>query len=360
VSPLSAEGLRKLSALRQKDPQAWREICDLVFEVERREQKASYERSFISFIKAAFSQVDPAPLRLAWFQECIAEHLEAVCNGKLRYLVINAPPRCMKSLLVSVLYPAWVWCRGDIGPQSGPQVSFFACSYSAILAEELAVKMRRLVFGAWYQSMWPRVRPVLDQASRANFANTAGGARISSSVESGLLGRGGDIQLLDDLMTLKQAESELETRAVLAAFHEGLPTRVTNPNTASRVLVGERVSENDVTNAALETWGSECVHLMFPARYEVLRNCPQDKRTYEGELLWPEVWSEPEIRKLELGLSGLEKGQSALSSFAVSAQLQQAPIPRGGQTIPSDSTSTAGRPWWSRLTPPTRMTKARR
>ena len=173
---------------------------------------------------------------------------------------------------------------------------------------------------------------MLDQASRHNFATTAGGARISSSIESGLLGRGGDIQLLDDLMTLKQAESELETRTVLQAFSEGLPTRVTNSATSARVLVGQRVSENDVTNLAVETW-KDATWLMFPARYEVLRNCPQDRRAVEGELLTPELWPEEELRKVELGLAGLDKGSGALSSFGAAAQLQQSPIVRGGGVI---------------------------
>ena len=35
----------------------------------------------------------------------------------------------------------------------------------------------------------------------------------------------------------------------------------------------------DPTNLALETW-TDVVHLMFPARFEVNRCCPQDKRTY--------------------------------------------------------------------------------
>src|SRR6516164_9544172 len=242
--------------------------------------------------------------------------LEAICSGELRSLVVNCPPRTGKSLICSVLYPAWVWCRSDIGPQSGPQVSFFCVSYSATLSEELAVKQRRLCFGAWYQGLWgDRVKMVLDQSSRANFANIGGGSRISSSIEAGLLGRGGDTQIIDDAMTVREADSDLERQSILRAFSERLPTRITNPQTSARILVGQRVAEDDPTNLALETW-TDALHLMFPARYEVNRCCPQDKRTYEGELLWPEVWPEQELRKVELGLAGLEKGQGVLSSTA--------------------------------------------
>jgi phage terminase large subunit-like protein len=477
MSPLSADRLKKLELLKRRDPAAWRELVELIFEVDRRELKERYQDSFLEFVRRAWQEVDPAPLKLAWFHEVIIEHLEAIAVGNLRSLIINAPPRTGKalacgtpilttwgwkehgaltpgdfvygadgapkrvlavtprtvqrvyrvrfddgcwliasaehlwridregksvvvctidlctngscpdavaeplplvppfkaqqsrrryvrsvervedmeanciqvegdvymageslipthnSLLVSVMYPAWIWCRSEIAPQSGPQVSFFCVSYSATLAEELAVKMRRLVFGAWYQGVFGNVKMLLDQSSRANFGNTAGGQRISSSIESGLLGRGGDCHVYDDLMTVKEAESDLERQSILRAFSEGLPTRITNPQTSARILVGQRVSEDDPTNLAIETW-TDAVHLMFPARYEPERSCVQDRRTYEGELLWPEVWPEQELRKVELGLAGLEKGQAGLSSYAAAAQLQQAPIPRGGGVIP--------------------------
>ena len=257
--------------------------------------------------------------------------------GEIRSLILNAPPRTGKSLLVSVLYPAWVWCRSTEGPQSGAAVSFFCVSYSSALAEELAVKQRRLCFGAWYQGLWSdQVKMVPDQASRANFANERGGYRLSNSIESGILGRGATTHCYDDLMTVREADSDLERQTILRAMAEGLPTRLNNPTTAARILVGQRVAEDDPTNLALETW-TDAVHLMLPARFEVNRCCPQDKRTYEGELLWPEVWPEAELRKVELGLNALEKGQNVLSSTAASAQLQQAPVPRGGGVIPREA-----------------------
>jgi hypothetical protein len=206
-------------------------------------------------------------------------------------------------------------------------------SYSATLAEELAVKQRRLVFGHWFQSLWgDRVKPVPDQSSRANFANTAGGARISCSIESGILGRGATTHVYDDLMTIKEAESDLERQSILRSMSEALPTRLNNSATAARILVGQRVGEDDPTNLALESW-PDAVHLMFPMEFEVNRCCPQDRRTYEGELICPEIWPAIEVEKLKKGLMGLEKGQNALSSYAVSCLLQQSPVPRGGSVI---------------------------
>jgi len=146
-------------------------------------------------------------------------------------------------------------------------------------------------------------------------------------------------------MTVKEADSDPERLTILRAFSEGLPTRLNNPQTAARVLIGQRVSEDDPTNLALETW-EDAVHLMFPARYEVNRCCPQDRRLVEGELLFPEIWDEDAIRRVELGLAGLEKGAAGLSSYAAQAQLQQAPVARGGGVIPRTAWKV-----WPEITP---------
>jgi phage terminase large subunit-like protein len=334
-STLSRERLAKLAVLKRTDPQAWREIVDLVFEVERRDQRQEYEQSFLAFVRAAWSSIDAAPLSLAWFHEVIIENLEAVCRGEIRHLIINQPPRTSKTSLVSILYPAWCWARTEIGPQSGPQVKFFCVSYSALLAEEIAVKMRRLVQGAWYTGLWgDRVRISSDQQSRANFTTTAGGERVSTSIEAGLLGRGGDCQLLDDLHSTAGAESDLDRERTLRAFSEGLMTRITNPQTSAKVMVCQRLHLEDVTNAALEgVWPNDTTHIFFPARFEPDRYCPQDKRQVPGELLWEAVWNEPSLRAVELGLAGLEKGEPGISSYAASAQLQQNPLPRKGGVV---------------------------
>ena len=151
---------------------------------------------------------------------------------------------CTKSLLVNVIWCAWTWAQPPSrkGPLCGPQVSFLCVSYGATLAEEIALKMRRLVMGDWYQSLWgDRVKIMEDQQSRANFANSAGGERISASVEGGILGRGGDIQILDDVISPGEANSQIERERVLRAISEGLATRVKNPQTAARVMIMQRL-----------------------------------------------------------------------------------------------------------------------
>ena len=81
VSALSRERLQKLAYLRTTDPAAWHELVDLIFETERRSRRVEYEQSFAAFVRAAWNQIDAAPLSLALFHEVIIENLESVCSG---------------------------------------------------------------------------------------------------------------------------------------------------------------------------------------------------------------------------------------------------------------------------------------
>lgn len=289
------------------------------------------EGSLLYFVQRAWREIDPAELSINWHHEVICSHLEAVTYGQIRNLIINIPPRHTKTILVNILWPAWTWILPERRALSGPQVKFLSVSYGANLAEEIALKMRRLVMGEWYQRLWgDRVHLMEDQKSRANFGNSAGGERISNSIEGGILGRGGDIKIIDDPQTRRGADSELERADSLRGMSD-LSSRVTDPRISAQVLIMQRLHVNDATDWALKNWPADTVHLMFPARFDPERACPVDPRTVRGELLWPAVWSDEELRTIERGLKALDGDH--LSDYAVSGQLQQDPIPRGGGII---------------------------
>src|SRR5271170_3800521 len=105
-------------------------------------------RRFGEFVRQAWPIIEPStPFVPGWHIDAIVEHLEAVSNGLIRNLLINVPPRHMKSLLVSVLWPAWEWIRW-------PERRFLYSSYGAQLSIRDSVKCRRLIESAWYQERW--------------------------------------------------------------------------------------------------------------------------------------------------------------------------------------------------------------
>lgn len=340
----------ELQSLQKIDPVAYADALNAIsFEQDEKDREV-YEDSLLEFFKRAWREMDPATLSVNWHHERICEALEDITFGINRNLIINIPPRHTKTLIANVLWPAWTWCRGETLPLSGPHVKFLCVSYGATLAEEIALKMRRLIMGDWYQRLWGhRVKLQEDQKNRANFENVAGGARISNSIEGGILGRGGDITICDDPQTRRGADSEIERAESLRGMSD-LTTRVTDPRIHAQVLVMQRLHEQDATDWALKNWPQgqmvrrddegkpyavpRTIHLMYPARFDPGRACIGDPRMIENELMWPEVWTEDELAKIEAGLAALDG--EMLSDYAISGQLQQLPIPRAGGIINQD------------------------
>lgn len=130
-------------------------------------------------------------------------------------------------------------------------------------------------------------------------------------------------QILDDPNGIKDKNSAATREATLDGMRQ-LVTRVTDPRTTARILVQQRVHEDDATNFALDQW-TNVTHLMFPARYDAKAGeaVPEDPRTEEGELLWPEVWGENEVKAEE----------DALGPIDSAGQLQQRPVPRHGAIV---------------------------
>src|SRR5215210_6822806 len=96
-------------------------------------------RSLKAFIAEAWPLVEPATRFVPnWHIDAITEHLEMATRGEIQRLVINIPPRHMKTLQVSVFWPAWIWL-------THPERRFLFASYSQQLSGNHSVICRRLI-----------------------------------------------------------------------------------------------------------------------------------------------------------------------------------------------------------------------
>ena len=113
--------------------------------------RAEYEDSLYMFLRQAWKYIDSSPWTDGWPIEAVAEHLQAVVDGDIRRLIINIPPRCGKSSITSVAFPAWTWAQEQKSATSGPGVQFLHASYAQQLTLRDSVKCRRLIESPWYQ-----------------------------------------------------------------------------------------------------------------------------------------------------------------------------------------------------------------
>lgn len=140
--------------------------------------------------------MDPAPYSDNWHLHAIAEHLEAVTFGQIPRLIISIPPRCSKSLMVSVSWLAWMWAQeaDERYPLKGPQVSLLSASYAQTLSERDSLKTHRLIESRWYQERWGKNFSFMaDKDTVRKFENNRGGYRLATSVGGSLTGEGADI-----------------------------------------------------------------------------------------------------------------------------------------------------------------------
>ena len=74
-------------------------------------KKILAKKSLYHFVRQGWAHADSSTFVDGWQIKAICDHLQAIAEGKIRRLIINIPPRCSKSLLSSVFFPAWVWAN---------------------------------------------------------------------------------------------------------------------------------------------------------------------------------------------------------------------------------------------------------
>src|SRR5262249_46608597 len=218
------------------------------------------ERDLLRFIQGGWRYVEPNPFQSNWHIEATADHLEAVSRAEVRRLIINEPPRHMKSLGSNVFFPGWVWAQDPDpkrrghgfgvlpGPLKGPGVQSMCMSYDQSLTTRDSVRCRQLIESDWYRRRWGerfRLRP--DQNTKTRFDTMHNGHRISTSLGGLATGEGGDIIIIDDPHNIRDIDSDTVREDALRVWDEVLPTRLNDPKTGVFIIIMQRSHERDLT-----------------------------------------------------------------------------------------------------------------
>lgn len=279
-------------------------------------------RSFREFIRPAWQVLEPAtPLSWNWHIDLVAEHLEAVSAGEIKRLIINVPPRHMKSRLVTVMWPCWEWTNK-------PQLSYLFSSYAESLSRDHSRERRDIIRSAWYGERWPGVKIRDDQGEIIHFKNTLGGTMFSRGTGGASTGKGGNRVVVDDPHNTKQAESDTQREQAIIDFDRNLNTRLNNPNKDAIIVIMQRLHERDVTGHILKDVGGY-TQVCLPAEATNRKTFvfPLSKRRVvrkPGELLWPKRVSRKTLKTLE----------ATMGRYAYAGQYQQDPTPRGNNLFP--------------------------
>lgn len=281
--------------------------------------------SFPDFVRHVFHTVSPADRYLPnWHIQLVGEYLQACANGDITRLIINMPPRMLKSVTISVAWPAWLLGHN-------PSLRIMAASYAQSLSTKHSLDTRLVMQSGWYQALFPDTQLSRDQNEKEKFVTVKRGHRMAVSVGSAATGEGGDILIVDDPLNPLQAMQESARNHANAWFEHTFVSRLNHKKKGAIVLVMQRLHEDDLSGFLLKKGGWE--HLSLPAISTETTHYRMGRvrhTYYEGEILHPAREDKQDIAR----------ARHELGSANFAAQYQQNPI--------AETSSMLKREWFQR------------
>ena len=215
---------------------------------------------FETFLERCLKTLNPGmPYLSNWHIKAIAHQLARVRRGEINRLIINMPPRHLKSLTVSVAFPAFL-----LGLE--PWHRIFAISYGSELALKHARDFRAVVTDPWYRNAFPNMK--IARETDDTITTTLKGFREATSIGGSITGKGGDYFIIDDPLKPLDALSEPARTRVNQWLHNTLMSRLDNKQTGVIIVIMQRVHMDDLCGF-LMNGSSEWEVLSLPAIAEV-------------------------------------------------------------------------------------------
>lgn len=279
--------------------------------------------NFKSFVEKVFKEVSPNSEYLDnWHIEVICHELMNTMENKQNRLIINIPPRYMKSIICSIALPAFILGHN-------PKATIIAVSYADELASNLALKCKQVIESHWYRDLFPET--ILTKKSASDFETTKGGGRYATSVNGTLTGRGADYIIIDDPMKPMDAYSDLLREKTNDWYGNTLYSRLNNKKDGKIIVVMQRLHEEDLTGYLLET-DESFRHIKMPAIAEYDEEWTIQNRITETEKTFTRRKSEPLHPERE-DITKLYQAKEYMGEYNFAGQYQQNPAPREGGVI---------------------------
>jgi predicted phage terminase large subunit-like protein len=278
---------------------------------------AAYRSDFPAFARKSFEVLNPTVLwKNNWHLRATCFQLEKVRLGLCKRLIITLPPRCLKSHLGSIAWPAYMLGRD-------PTKKVVCISYSQELAGKHAADFRRLIESPWYRRLFPNVR--LNRSTASEIETDQGGSRLTTSIEGTLTGRGGDPIIIDDAMNANDGYSKAAREAVNKWFATTLVSRLDDPSAGAIVVIMQRLHEDDLVGHLVKLGHWEVLNLpaIAPDDREVALSDHEKYLWKKGELLHED----------RLSMSTLQHLKQQMGGDVFNAQFLQTPVPETGNAL---------------------------
>ncbi len=281
------------------------------------------KRSLYEFFKLATKVLYPSvDWNYNWHFKYICDLLQSETERiiakqpKDKDYIVNLPFRSGKSILISIIFPAWCWIKD-------PTINIITVSATDALATKFSHTSKILIDSEWYQSHFGNIFQMrLDTHAKGNYMNNIGGRRESFGINSGIIGSGCDIMLLDDIQSPDNV-TPIGLKNTIESYTDVLYSRLNNPGISLRIVLQQRVHENDISGYLMRTNKDKYNLICIPA---ILTPdlCPVDLAiNYTNKLFWETRFSQ----------SVLDDFKSTMRPAPYAGQLLQRPVPEEGDLI---------------------------
>lgn len=272
------------------------------------------ENDFSFFVRQYLKVLEPETEFIwNWHIDALCHYCERVYYGDYQNLDINIPPRLLKTLIVSVLFPCWIWTKN-------PSHKTLSASRSYDLAIQINSKRKQLIESDEYRKVWP---VILKKSSDSHFSNYSNGFMKSVSALGKVTGEGADLLLSDDLIDAVDAFSKTKREAVNRWFSNAWYNRSQSKKRVRRININQRTHTKDVSGHIAENHNFHTLVIPMVAMAENPSTCDFVDPRKEGEFLFPSYYGQHEM----------DDDYKGLGAYGWSSQYQQVPRPIGGGII---------------------------
>ncbi len=247
----------------------------------------------------------------------MAHQLTQIAHGNATRLIINIPPRHLKSIMASVALSAYVLGRY-------PESKILCVSYSEELAVDLSKKTREIMQSDWYIALFPQ--SVLLEQTQDRLKTVAGGERRAVSMGGSITGFGADLIILDDPQKADDVSSLTRREQSVQTLENTIMSRLNEPVVGRIVIVQQRLHEADISGVVRDKGG--WTHLSLPAIAEVAEAIPLGHNK-----VWKRAVDEV-LDPLRFPLTVLNDLKKEIGPLTFATQYQQQPAVKGGFIAP--------------------------
>ena len=315
------------------------DLLRLQLEIKRRE----YNTNFYSFFKDAWKELEPYTelqenwhiTYLAWLAQRIVDPIFQKERTKYTTVLINVPPRSLKSWIFNQALPVWLWSKI-------PSMQIMTISYAEDLAHTFSRKSQEIIKSKWFQRIYGDTFSI-SQADGGRDAvgeteTNKRGKRLSTGIQGQTVGRGFVVGIIDDPIKPQDVKSAKAIQENKTFWDESFDTRRNNAPYTTAFVIMQRLAEDDMSGYLKEKYGKDedFLHVNLPAVQdgseripyldEFLRAYPQYKNDiYKRGYLFGDRFDEGFIRKVK------KKG-----AIFWNTQYQQNPLPTDGLVFKRD------------------------